>query len=106
MKHTPLRANSNEFESMVLVCVHRPVNFKSSFMQINLQKEWKTKGLIIFTKRGVTLIGLQKRNAIKMNHFDFFHLLAMPPICRMTDDAAVESRVMAMIDIGCASLRT
>lgn len=41
-----------------------------------------------------------------MNYFGSSYILAMPPICRMTEDAAAESLVMAMIDIGCASLRT
>lgn len=37
-KHTPLRAISNEFASIVVVCEHLPVNFRSSLMQINLRK--------------------------------------------------------------------
>lgn len=38
IKHTPLRANNNEFASIVLVFAHLPLNFKSSLMHINLRK--------------------------------------------------------------------
>lgn len=39
-------------------------------------------------------------------YYVFWHLLAIQPICLMTDDATAESRVMAMIEIGCELLCT
>lgn len=36
----------------------------------------------------------------------FFYRIAMLPMCRMTDDAEDESRVIAIIDIGCSFFTT